>query len=779
MSVNTNYDTLQIKIEADSKQANTSVKALSTNLKNLEEVAKNLDTSAINEAKKLLQDIAKIDFTNVTKGLQSVVSAFKAFSNKSFKKSMGGLTGETIDTGKTKNELIAVENEIQKYGEAQAEAFGGGSAELKAQVTVIDLLRQALAELNVDEIKIKEIVNATRTEMKKFSGEELANVVKALQSFGLSAEQVNGIISHLKVNLEQIGQLKDVFPELSYKQEYTTAGQEKEKPQNIKFDNPTNYLETLKSIKIVTQEMVDAQKKYDSELAQFKNIGLNTTQIEGIFKALNQETKNLDATQLKQVTKLLKQMGYSNKQIKQVAKSLGELDNGGKKGANGLKKLANQFKNIMKYRIIRKLIQELYKALTEGLKNIAEFDTGLQDSLSRLQSAFTFVKNSIGAMLAPLIQIVTPILEEVMMLVGELGNTFAEVFASANGQTQFSKATYDLQKYNEEAKKTQALGIDELNVMQKDDKGNGFTTEDVNLGKETQGVASAIQKIVGKIKEIIDKIKPVVQDLVNKLLPAIGTVLEPIMDIISTIVDLILILVGQTFDDVNTSLANFITMIGSILGFVNTIINGLKNVLVPVIHIVSAVLNIINGLLGDVFKFIGKIFDFLSPIFNVLNILLVPLSAILTVVSTIFYVIEGVVKTIIKIVTLDWLNIGQVWEEVGNNIRKAWEDMAKVAEQTANGATSYASGGFPEDGLFFANHNELVGQFSNGKTAVANNAEITEGIYQAVLQAMRESGGGNGISIQIDGQELAKIMKKKQGNFGANLFVGGNLNYGK
>lgn len=50
----------------------------------------------------------------------------------------------------------------------------------------------------------------------------------------------------------------------------------------------------------------------------------------------------------------------------------------------------------------------------------------------------------------------------------------------------------------------------------------------------------------------------------------------------------------------------------------------------------------------------------------------------------------------------------------------------------------YATGGFPEDGFFFANHNELVGQFSNGKTAVANNEQIVEGISEGVAAANRE-----------------------------------------
>lgn len=55
---------------------------------------------------------------------------------------------------------------------------------------------------------------------------------------------------------------------------------------------------------------------------------------------------------------------------------------------------------------------------------------------------------------------------------------------------------------------------------------------------------------------------------------------------------------------------------------------------------------------------------------------------------------------------------------------------------------TFANGGFPEDGIFIANHTELVGQFSNGRTAVANNAQITDGIrqasYEGMIQAMSE-----------------------------------------
>lgn len=78
---------------------------------------------------------------------------------------------------------------------------------------------------------------------------------------------------------------------------------------------------------------------------------------------------------------------------------------------------------------------------------------------------------------------------------------------------------------------------------------------------------------------------------------------------------------------------------------------------------------------------------------------------------------------------------------------------------------AYATGGFPEDGLFFANSGEMVGSFSNGKTAVANNDQIVTGITQGVYNAMmayNAQTGGNRISgdVVLDGQKVGRLVAK-------------------
>ena len=71
----------------------------------------------------------------------------------------------------------------------------------------------------------------------------------------------------------------------------------------------------------------------------------------------------------------------------------------------------------------------------------------------------------------------------------------------------------------------------------------------------------------------------------------------------------------------------------------------------------------------------------------------------------------------------------------------------------------FATGGFPEDGLFMANHNELVGKFSNGKTAVANNEQIVEGITGGVYAANQEQN-----RLLVEQNKLLRQLVEKQSN---------------
>lgn len=97
----------------------------------------------------------------------------------------------------------------------------------------------------------------------------------------------------------------------------------------------------------------------------------------------------------------------------------------------------------------------------------------------------------------------------------------------------------------------------------------------------------------------------------------------------------------------------------------------------------------------------------------------------------------------------------------------------------------FDKGGFPNSGdLFFANENghpEFVGSMGS-RTAVANNDQITEGIYEAVYAAMTEvlynQNGEQQINLNVylDGKEIGSRMEERKQSRGKTLFTGGVVN---
>lgn len=109
----------------------------------------------------------------------------------------------------------------------------------------------------------------------------------------------------------------------------------------------------------------------------------------------------------------------------------------------------------------------------------------------------------------------------------------------------------------------------------------------------------------------------------------------------------------------------------------------------------------------------------------------------------------------------DWL-----WRQVSGFFGGLWDSVSGFFSGFGSGYSAgyssvpkFAVGGFPEDGLFFANHHELVGQFSNGRTAVANNEQIVDGISDGVYNAVLAAMGNNddrpvSVRVYLDSREI-------------------------
>lgn len=125
-----------------------------------------------------------------------------------------------------------------------------------------------------------------------------------------------------------------------------------------------------------------------------------------------------------------------------------------------------------------------------------------------------------------------------------------------------------------------------------------------------------------------------------------------------------------------------------------------------------------------------------------------------------------------------WTGVKDGFSGAIDFIKGLWNDIADklngefefAGHEFKINLPKFSTGGFPEDGLFMANHGEMVGKFSNGKTAVANNQQITDGIAKAVYSAIMNANASSGSqstqyinnTIQVDGETIARAVTKGQ-----------------
>ena len=205
------------------------------------------------------------------------------------------------------------------------------------------------------------------------------------------------------------------------------------------------------------------------------------------------------------------------KGIVSIYKRLGEaISSAAKKGAQFLSSIAR----VVKYRAIRTVLKEITDGFKEGLENAYKYSTlnggQLSKSLDGAATSMLYLRNSIAAAAAPLINALAPALDFVINKVVELINWLNQTFATLTGQTTWMKATRAATTYGEAtdsaSKKTKAfkatlLGIDEINKLNdnsaSDSSGAGGTDPSKMFTEEQ--LNSSTTEFAKKLKEAWEK----------------------------------------------------------------------------------------------------------------------------------------------------------------------------------------------------------------------------------------------------------------------------------
>lgn len=497
----------------------------------------------------------------------------------------------------------------------------------------------------------------------------------------------------------------------------------------------------------------------------------------------------------------------AQKATQQAGRGIKEMAKEASKSKTPLDNLISSLKRIAFYRIIRSVIKAIGQAFQEGLQNAYAFSAGISTeghrfsaALDSMSTAGLKMKNQLGSAFIGLLAAIAPIVNAIIGLITKIADALSQLFAIFTGGT-YLKAADVPAKWADAAGgaakaakewKNQLLAFDEINRLEEPSDpsgggGGGGALDPSKMFVDTP-ISGIFAKIRDKFLELKDSIdfeplkrswegfKESVIGLAETIGKALGwlwdniaapfikwtieSALPAILDLASAAIDLantILQILAPAIDWIwNNLLKPVVAFIGEV--FIGTLkdltkflrdLNSFLNGEISFREFIEGFFNsdlaikdfqeTLRNALGD-----GKLnwMDFAAV---ALNSIMLPINAIITLINWIITAVNWIV------------NLVNAWKGARESIGAA-QAMAGSADY---GFGLFASGGYPDEGQMFIAREagpEMVGTIG-GRTAVANNDQIVEGIRQGVYDAVSAAMANNGTSepvvrVYLDSREI-------------------------
>lgn len=183
---------------------------------------------------------------------------------------------------------------------------------------------------------------------------------------------------------------------------------------------------------------------------------------------------------------------------------------------HSLQNLTRKIGQRVLFRMLNTVISGIRKAISEGIENLYNYSKALNGtfaaSLDGISTNFLYLKNSIAAAAAPLINALAPSIDYVTDKFVDLLNVANQVFALLTGANTWTKALKYPTQYAENANsatralkelKKSVLGIDELNQLRDNSTGAGGS------GKTALDYSAMFEEVEveSKVKAFFDTVK--------------------------------------------------------------------------------------------------------------------------------------------------------------------------------------------------------------------------------------------------------------------------------
>ena len=475
---------------------------------------------------------------------------------------------------------------------------------------------------------------------------------------------------------------------------------------------------------------------------------------------------------------------------KQIANALGKTFSNLTKT---LKKGAKMIGIVLAYSMAFKVLQVVVEGVKEGVSNLAVFDKQANKTMSELTTATQNIKNAVGMIAMPIVELITPAIQQISVWVVNIANKISEITASAKGLATYTKIS---SKYmNDYAKSIQgtSFSFDTFTALQSsvfdmyDMEEVALSTEDAN--KEMNKFKSTLVAVGSLIAAIFvtSKIQTFVQALSGAFL-SFGTLSGIVLLIAGAITSIFsgidMIINGFSWESFIAMVAGLAAVVGGIallFGGVPALIAGIVAAVIALVTVIIGnwdwiVANILEPI-GDFFVGIGNsivrfftktIPEFFIKAWNTIketfaNIVNWIYSNVIKPIGNFFIgMINGIINGFESMI--NWLLQGI------NNLLNTVEGIVtffggeleiKDLEVSFGRIPALANGGMVNAGsLFIAGENgaELLTNMGSGTTGVTNVSQFKQAMIEAIyetglLSTIEESG-----NIYLDSEKVGKKM---------------------
>lgn len=404
-----------------------------------------------------------------------------------------------------------------------------------AEIRGLQFNISANAETGVESLeKVAEALTKMKNALK--GGINMSNVSKtsgAIRSLSAALETIKPehaeALNSLSDSLNKLRDLKGIHINGNLASRLQELVDATKATENIDMDNFERYVSLLERLSNV--------KGMGSFVRNAKDIPQTPLQNPPVVAQSNLPSLDVDTSVVNELDNIIDAEWSEVEAANEVRRSLLEMFAAGVgAGFANLKKnlsdlhawlgnIAAAFKRIMFYRAIRFIIKEITSAFNEGIQNMYQWaslvDNQFARSMDTLATASLYLKNSLGAMAAPLINALAPAIDWLIDRFVDLLNVINQVFAVLSGASTWTKAIKYPQKYGEEVKKgagkaTDALKklglaqIDELVILQKSNEspssgggsGSGLDYSKMFEERELDGWAKILSEMKGLVYAI-------------------------------------------------------------------------------------------------------------------------------------------------------------------------------------------------------------------------------------------------------------------------------------